>query len=81
MALRGCGQIRNARSKMIFERVGIMANGDSTSDKPSPETGTNAPRVILSLDLMGDDKVVIIRHGQEDYRLRITAMGKLILTK
>ncbi len=30
---------------------------------------------------MGDDKVVIIRHGQEDYRLRITAMGKLILTK
>jgi hemin uptake protein HemP len=51
------------------------------SDKPSPDSGANAPRVILSRDLMGDDKVVIIRHGQEDYRLRITAMGKLILTK
>ncbi len=39
------------------------------------------PRTILSRDLMGSDKVVIIRHEQEDYRLRITAAGKLILTK
>jgi hemin uptake protein HemP len=38
-------------------------------------------RTILSRDLMGNDKVVIIRHEQEDYRLRITAAGKLILTK
>ncbi len=30
---------------------------------------------------MGGDKVVIIRHEQQDYRLRITAAGKLILTK
>ena len=40
-----------------------------------------APRTISSRDLMGGDKVVIIRHEQQDYRLRITAAGKLILTK
>jgi hemin uptake protein HemP len=39
------------------------------------------PRMILSPELLGSDKLVIIRHEQEDYRLQITATGKLILTK
>ena len=38
-------------------------------------------RTISSRDLMGNDRLVIIRHEQEDYRLQITATGKLILTK
>lgn len=58
-----------------------MSDKPSPLGRPNPETGSHAPRMILSRDLMGNDKVVIIRHGQEDYRLRITAMGKLILTK
>ena len=40
-----------------------------------------APRMILSRDIMGDDRVVIIRHDNEIYRLQKTAAGKLILTK
>jgi hemin uptake protein HemP len=39
------------------------------------------PRTVSSRDLFGGQKLVIIRHGQEDYRLRVTAAGKLILTK
>lgn len=30
---------------------------------------------------MGGDKEAILEHGGQDYRLRITASGKLILTK
>jgi hemin uptake protein HemP len=38
-------------------------------------------RSITSKDLMAGEHVIIIRHGQEEYRLRLTASGKLILTK
>jgi hemin uptake protein HemP len=38
-------------------------------------------RTILSRDLFGGQKLVIIRHEQQDYRLQMTAAGKLILTK
>jgi hemin uptake protein HemP len=48
-------------------------------------TATQPPgkvlRTISSRDLFGGEKLVIIRHEQEDYRLQMTASGKLILTK
>jgi hemin uptake protein HemP len=40
-----------------------------------------AHRSIASQDLMGGERVILIRHGEEEYRLRLTASGKLILTK
>jgi hemin uptake protein HemP len=43
--------------------------------------GAGAPRTISSRDILGDDKLVIIRHQDEIYRLQRTASGKLILTK
>ncbi|MGO9399940.1 MAG: hemin uptake protein HemP [Xanthobacteraceae bacterium] len=54
------------------------------SDKPDQSgqlPATKMPRMILSRELLGGDKVVIIRHEQDDYRLQVTAAGKLILTK
>ena len=44
-------------------------------------TSNKMPRTITSRDLLGTDKMVIIRHDQKDYRLQVTAAGKLILTK
>ena len=38
-------------------------------------------RSITSNDLMAGERVIIIQHGQEEYRLRLTASGKLMLTK
>jgi hemin uptake protein HemP len=38
-------------------------------------------RMISSSDLLGGDRLVIIRHAGENYRLQVTATGKLILTK
>jgi hemin uptake protein HemP len=44
-------------------------------------TGAESPRVVDSVTLMGGRRELIIRHGDEVYRLRITASNKLILTK
>jgi len=36
---------------------------------------------IASEQLMRGQGEIIIQHGREEYRLRVTAAGKLILTK
>jgi hemin uptake protein HemP len=36
---------------------------------------------VQSSDLFQGGKELVIRHGSEEYRLRITRAGKLILTK
>ena len=40
-----------------------------------------AKRIITSAQLFGDQQEIIIPHAGEEYRLRITSNGKLILTK
>lgn len=45
-----------------------------------PVSGTG-PRVISSGDLLMGAREIIIRHVGEDYRLRLTRAGKLILNK
>lgn len=37
--------------------------------------------VVESVTLMSGQRELIIRHGTETYRLRVTASNKLILTK
>ena len=39
------------------------------------------PRIIPSAELFGSSQEIIIIHAGEQYRLRITANNKLILTK
>jgi hemin uptake protein HemP len=36
---------------------------------------------IATAQLMKGNREVILQHGSEEYRLRITSTGKLILTK
>jgi hemin uptake protein HemP len=50
-------------------------------DQRGQQTAAKMPRMILSRELLRADKVGIIRHEHEDYRLQVTAAGKLILTK
>jgi len=48
---------------------------------PPPAGGIgNAPGKILSQALFKGSREVLIAHGDREYRLRITASGKLILT-
>lgn len=45
---------------------------------PAPVGG---PKRITSAELLGDQREVIILHGTDEYRLRLTSNAKLILTK
>lgn len=47
---------------------------------PPPGT-SNVPTVLESRALFGEAREVIIRHGSETYRLKLTRHDKLILTK
>lgn len=53
------------------------AREESTTELPSPY----AHREIDSSDLLKGENEVLIRHGDEVYRLRLTKNGKLILQK
>jgi hemin uptake protein HemP len=41
----------------------------------------DSPRIISSSDILHGAREVIIQHGEERYRLRVTKAGKLILNK
>jgi hemin uptake protein HemP len=60
-----------------------VSEGRETSIERPEETG-NMPaalRTVRSEDLLQGGKEVLIQHGQEMYRLRLTKAGKLILNK
>ena len=42
---------------------------------------SSRPPVVHSEQLFGAGREIIIKHGEEEYRLRITRADKLILTK
>lgn len=61
------------------------ADSESTSEPPK-RSPTDPPAdhensVISSGDLLAGRQEVLIRHGDETYRLRVTRNGKLILQK
>jgi hemin uptake protein HemP len=49
---------------------------EADTNRPDPATP-----VVDSVTLMSGRRELIIRHGAESYRLRVTASNKLILTK
>ena len=52
---------------------------DRTQERPSERPGSATP-YIRSQDLFGAAQEVVIEHNEREYRLRVTALGKLILT-
>ncbi|HMA51003.1 MAG TPA: hemin uptake protein HemP [Magnetospirillaceae bacterium] len=51
-----------------------------SSQSQIPPPAARPPRIDSRLLLQGG-KEIVITHGNEEYRLRLTAGGKLILTK
>ena len=67
----------------------MSATGDDT-ERAGKHAGTVAPAIrsltvsgnrIDSRDLFSNEREIIIAHGEDAYRLRMTAQNKLILTK
>jgi hemin uptake protein HemP len=58
----------------------------SRDDPPTPEdkrhtASAGRPRRLKVSELLAGEREAILEHDGQDYRLRITANGKLILTK
>ena len=47
----------------------------------SERESAGAPRAVDTATLFGGRREIVIRHGDHEYRLRITRADKLILTK
>lgn len=54
----------------------VSRNIDKTPAAPRAK-----PRRLTTAELIGDARELVIEHAGNEYRLRITSNGKLILTK
>jgi hemin uptake protein HemP len=60
-----------------------MPEPDDQSATPAHNAAraSTSPRRLKVSELLAGEREAILEHGGQDYRLRITASGKLILTK
>jgi hemin uptake protein HemP len=58
-----------------------VRRGDPKDSEPASPRAAGKPRRLKVADLLDGEREAILEHGGQDYRLRITASGKLILTK
>ena len=75
---RMCAAVGNCNPHEKHTAMNALYDGGPGDAKSSKEAQTK--RVVLR-DLLQDQKEIVIVHNGEDYRLRITSNGKLILTK
>lgn len=79
-----CSQAHSRRFDQTRNAGALMTTSDDAgarAPKPLPAaTGIAVKRWKVS-ELLGDAREVQIEHGQEIYRLRLTANNKLILIK
>lgn len=54
---------------------------NTSSGNPGPPAGRGRLRRVKVGELMGGAREIVLEFEQQDYRLRITSKGKLILTK
>lgn len=58
-----------------------MSNPAPAPEEDPPQPAPEMKRIIDAKELFAGAREVWILHGDAQYRLRITAAGKLILTK
>jgi hemin uptake protein HemP len=59
----------------------VSRDDPSTPDAKRSSAAAGKPRRLKVSELLGGEREAILEHDGQDYRLRITANGKLILTK
>jgi hemin uptake protein HemP len=59
----------------------MMSRDDAEQTTPQHTPATPRLRRLKVSDLLAGEREAILEHDGQDYRLRITANGKLILTK
>lgn len=56
-------------------------DADTPHSRPPAAAAAGRPRRLKVSELLEGQREAILVHGDQEYRLRITANGKLILTK
>jgi hemin uptake protein HemP len=74
---RGATNTMSATSGDDMERAGRHAGKTASAMRSLTVSGNR----IDSRDLFSNEREIIIAHGAEAYRLRLTSQNKLILTK
>ena len=64
-----------------MERPPALPTPQSPPSAPSSKSSPLSARELASDDLLQGTREVLIRHGTDVYRLRLTRNGKLILHK
>ncbi|MBV9654705.1 MAG: hemin uptake protein HemP [Acetobacteraceae bacterium] len=59
----------------------VSASGPAVESDRCDPSPASPERAVSSSTLLAGRRVLVIRHADEDYRLRVTRSGKLILTK
>ncbi len=60
----------------------MMSRDDADAPRTTrPPPAATGPRRLKVSELLEGEREAILEHGGQDYRLRITGNGKLILTK
>jgi hemin uptake protein HemP len=62
-------------------QIEMMNSQSSSSSSPKPQGLAPAVKRVAVDDLLGGRREIILLHAGEEYRLRVTSNGKLILTK
>lgn len=76
-----------AHARSTFRSMQSLINAGNNKPQPAPAAPDRAsvvqprPIRVLVSELLGGGREAILEHAGQDYRLRITANGKLILTK
>lgn len=58
-----------------------MQSAKNIDQKVSPSTYSRQLPVVETVELFRGSQEILIRHADQEYRLRITSLNKLILTK
>ena len=66
---------------MVKPHPPALARASTPEERPAVPMAAAGGRRWRSAELFGKDQEVEIVHGQAVYRLRLTSLGKLILTK
>jgi hemin uptake protein HemP len=68
------------RLQINLNKDGAMVEQPSNSSGRT-QSSSDGPPVVSSRDLLAGHREIIIEHGREHYRLRLTSSNKLILIK
>lgn len=75
----------NATESQMHERVSFPPTGSRPERQPVDRAAVTVtqtlPRRASSRDLLGEGKLLVIDHDGAEYLLRVTANGRLLLTK